>query len=212
MKILALIALLILPVFSLAQTPTREARGDGRQGEKDPRVVDAVLLEAVSNIDAGYRTNDDARLRQGLEQLKLFVSQQPDSNAYKASAKEALTYLTHPMEASEASLFENKPPAPQDELAQEAYKRQKHKVRNGKAVSIPKPPYPLIARLAKVEGIVVVKVIVNEEGNIIAARATAGHPLLQAAAVAGARMAKFTPTTLDGNPVKVTGMVNYNFK
>jgi TonB family protein len=82
---------------------------------------------------------------------------------------------------------------------------------NGKAVSKPAPVYPPIARAAKASGTVVVQVVVDEEGNVISATAISGHPLLQAAAVAAARQAKFTPTKLSGSPVKVTGTLTYNF-
>jgi len=38
-----------------------------------------------------------------------------------------------------------------------------------------------------------------------------GHPLLRAAAVAAARGARFSPTKLSGQPVKVSGVITYNF-
>jgi len=84
-------------------------------------------------------------------------------------------------------------------------------VLNGKAVSLPKPPYPPVARAAKAAGTVVVQVTVDENGNVTAARAVSGHPLLQAAATAAARQAKFNPTKLSGQPVKVTGVITYQF-
>jgi protein TonB len=56
-----------------------------------------------------------------------------------------------------------------------------------------------------------VQVTIDEEGNVISATALSGHPLLQAAAVAAARAARFAPTLLDGQPVKVTGVITYNF-
>ena len=84
-------------------------------------------------------------------------------------------------------------------------------VLNGKAIVLPKPEYPAIARAAHASGTVVVQVLIDEEGNIVAAHAVSGHPLLQAAAVAAAREAKFKPTTLSGQPVKVTGVIQYNF-
>lgn len=84
-------------------------------------------------------------------------------------------------------------------------------VLNGKAISLPKPVYPPIARAARASGTVVVQVIIGEDGNIIWAQAIAGHPLLQSAAVEAARQAKFSPTTLEGQPVKVIGTINYNF-
>ena len=84
-------------------------------------------------------------------------------------------------------------------------------VLNGKAISLPTPEYPPIARQAKASGTVVVQVTIDENGSVISAHAVSGHPLLQAAAVTAARQAKFSPTLLMGEPVKVTGVIVYNF-
>ena len=84
-------------------------------------------------------------------------------------------------------------------------------VLNGKAISLPKPAYPPIARAAHASGTVVVQVTIDENGNVISAHAVSGHPLLQAVAVGAARQAKFSPTKLSGQPVKVTGVIQYNF-
>jgi len=84
-------------------------------------------------------------------------------------------------------------------------------VLNGKAVHLVQPPYPAIARSAHASGQVVVQVLIDENGNVVAAHATSGHPLLQAAAVNAARSSKFTPTKLSGQPVKVNGVIIYNF-
>ncbi|MGA9994872.1 MAG: TonB family protein [Pyrinomonadaceae bacterium] len=84
-------------------------------------------------------------------------------------------------------------------------------VLNGKAISLPKPAYPPIARAAHASGTVIVQITIDENGSVISARAVSGHPLLQGAAVAAARGAKFSPTTLSGQPVKVTGVITYNF-
>ncbi len=84
-------------------------------------------------------------------------------------------------------------------------------VLNGKAVSLPKPAYPAIARSARASGTVVVQVTIDENGSVISARAQSGHPLLQAAAVAAARQARFSPTKLSGQAVKVSGVITYNF-
>jgi TonB family protein len=84
-------------------------------------------------------------------------------------------------------------------------------VLNGKAISLPRPPYPAIARSARASGTVIVQVTVDEEGRVISARAVSGHPLLQAAAVQAAYGARFSPTQLSGQPVKVTGTLSYHF-
>ena len=82
---------------------------------------------------------------------------------------------------------------------------------NGRAIRLPKPTYPNIARRAGAEGEVEVKVIIDEEGTVIAAASISGHPLLQAASVSAARDALFTPTLLHGKAVKVVGVIKYNF-
>jgi protein TonB len=84
-------------------------------------------------------------------------------------------------------------------------------VLNGKAINLPKPAYPPIARAAHASGTVVVQVLIDENGNVVSAHAVSGHPLLQPAAVGAARQAKFSPTKLSGQPVKVTGVIQYNF-
>ena len=84
-------------------------------------------------------------------------------------------------------------------------------VLNGKAISLPKPAYPPIARAAHASGTVVVQVLIDENGSVVSAHAVSGHPLLQAAAVGAAKQARFSPTKLSGQPVKVTGVIQYNF-
>ena len=82
---------------------------------------------------------------------------------------------------------------------------------NGKAVHLVTPPYPPIARSTHAAGQVSVKVIIDLDGNVAAAQALDGHPLLRAAAVKAARESKFTPTQLEGKPVMVMGVIIYNF-
>ena len=81
----------------------------------------------------------------------------------------------------------------------------------GKATNKPAPPYPPIAKTAGVQGAVVVQVLIDEQGRVVNAKVTSGHPLLQQAALQAAYKWKFTPTVLTGTPVKVTGVVTYNF-
>jgi TonB family protein len=83
---------------------------------------------------------------------------------------------------------------------------------NGKAVSKSAPEYPAIAKQARAEGRVVVRVLVDEHGGISSASAESGHPLLQQAAVNAVREWRFSPTLLSGQPVKVSGLVTVNFR
>jgi protein TonB len=81
----------------------------------------------------------------------------------------------------------------------------------GLAIVLPKPAYPPIARQAHVGGAVSVQVLVDETGNVISAKAVKGHPLLLAAAQQAALGARFSPTKLSNQPVKVSGTITYNF-
>jgi len=84
-------------------------------------------------------------------------------------------------------------------------------VLNGRAISLPPPEYPTIAKRAGAAGAVEVRILVDETGNVIEARAVSGHPLLQAAAVSAARQAQFAPTKKEGQAVQVKGTLVYNF-
>jgi TonB family protein len=81
----------------------------------------------------------------------------------------------------------------------------------GKAISLPKPPYPAVAKAAKVSGPVTVSAVMDEKGRVVWARAINGHPLLQAAAVRAACAARYSPTLVSGHPVKVETRITYNF-
>lgn len=82
---------------------------------------------------------------------------------------------------------------------------------NGKALNLPLPEYPETAKKANVSGAVTVRIVIDEEGNVISARAISGHPLLRQSAVNAAKEAKFSPTRLNGESVKVSGLLVYNF-
>ena len=82
---------------------------------------------------------------------------------------------------------------------------------NGKASRLVQPPYPPAAKAVHASGTVNVQVLIDESGNVVSASATSGNPLLRAAAVQAARSSKFTPTQLSGQPVKVSGIIVYNF-
>lgn len=84
-------------------------------------------------------------------------------------------------------------------------------VLNGRAIKKPQPHYPPEAKAARAQGTVSVQITVDEKGDVVSAVALTGHRLLQPAGVEAARKAKFQPTTLCGTPIKVTGVVTYNF-
>jgi TonB family protein len=62
---------------------------------------------------------------------------------------------------------------------------------NDKAVSLPKPAYPIAARTVHASGEVRVQVAIDAKGNVTSAKAVSGHPFLRATAEQSARAAKF---------------------
>jgi outer membrane biosynthesis protein TonB len=82
---------------------------------------------------------------------------------------------------------------------------------NGKASNLPKPAFTAAAKAVGANGAVSVQVSIDENGNVTSVKAVSGHPLLRAASENAAKNAKFTQTFLSGQPVKVTGVIIYNF-
>jgi TonB family protein len=82
---------------------------------------------------------------------------------------------------------------------------------NGMAKDLPKPDYSAAARSVGAQGKVDVQVTIDESGRVISAHAMSGHVLLRPAAETAARRARFSPTLLSEVPVKVTGVIVYNF-
>jgi TonB family protein len=81
----------------------------------------------------------------------------------------------------------------------------------GLAISLPAPLYPPIAKQMNVQGAVNVQVLVDETGKVISAKAVLGNPVLMHAAQQAALSARFSPTKLGEQAVKVSGVITYNF-
>jgi protein TonB len=102
--------------------------------------------------------------------------------------------------------LEEPPPAPRPIL-----KPISGGVLNGTALSLPQPIYPEPAKRMRTSGVVTVEVILDEAGKVVSATATSGPTILREAAVQAALKARFSPTKLSGQPVKVSGTINYKF-
>lgn len=84
-------------------------------------------------------------------------------------------------------------------------------VLNGKALSLPKPSYSTAARRAGASGNVEIRILIAEDGSVISAGPESGHPLLVDDSIHAACTARFSPTQLQGRPVKVAGVITYKF-
>lgn len=78
---------------------------------------------------------------------------------------------------------------------------------NSRAIATPRLVVPPAAKAAGVTGVVNVRVLIDEGGNVVSAEAISGHPLLRKAAEEAASSTKVRPFALDGQPVIVQGLL-----
>jgi len=81
----------------------------------------------------------------------------------------------------------------------------------GNLVYGPKPPYPAIARTARVQGAVVLRAIISKSGTIENLQVVSGHPMLTQSALEAVRQWKYKPYYLNGEPVEVDTTITVNF-
>jgi tetratricopeptide (TPR) repeat protein len=82
---------------------------------------------------------------------------------------------------------------------------------NGRALKLTKPPYPVEAKRRATSGDVRVRVLIDEAGKVIRACAITGPSVFSRVSEAAAYHSLFSPTTLDGKPVKIIGRIEYHF-
>lgn len=114
-----------------------------------------------------------------------------------------------PAEPGRVVMAEDPPPVP--EIPKPQPRIISKGVITGQATFLPKPAYPPIAKRLGIRGTVSVQVLVDESGRVVSARALAGSPFLVGEAQKAALQARFSPALLSGQPVKVSGVITYNF-
>ena len=74
------------------------------------------------------------------------------------------------------------------------------------------PAYPEMARLSRIQGVVIIEAVIGVSGKVDNMRVLRSHTLLEAAAVAAVRDWEYTPTLLNGNPTPVIMTVTVQFR
>src|SRR6476620_5712279 len=206
LELTTLVAPVPVPQVKPEDKPKEEAKPDKEQPNVDVRkelIADVTRTELVPK-EVSAKASDVPPVRRGVTTI------QGTENVTSANALPAGPGSGNVVAAPAKVQIADEPPPPE---AKPTPPRAPISggVLNGKAISLPKPSYPPIAKAAHASGTVTVQVTIDENGNVISAHAVSGHPLLQAVAVAAAREARFSPTKLSGQPVKVTGVITYNF-
>jgi len=198
-----------VPVPQQAKEPEKQAEAKPQKVEQNVDIrKDLIADVAESRLppkEISAKASDIPPVRRGV--TTMIGSSDSNAAAPMPAGPGAGTVVSAPAKVSIA----DEPPPPDAPKPTPPRAPISGGVLNGKAISLPKPAYPPIAKAAHASGTVVVQVLIDENGNVVSAHAVSGHPLLQGAAVGAARQARFSPTKLSGQPVKVTGVIQYNF-
>lgn len=106
-------------------------------------------------------------------------------------------------------IVETTPPPPA--VVKPSTQRLPSTVLLSKVISLPQPAYPAMAKQIHLQGPVNIQILVDEQGKVISAQIVSGHPILSPSARDAALRARFTPTVLNGQAVKIQGVITYNF-
>jgi TonB family protein len=184
----------------------------------------ASIAKPVSQLSANNSTGGNSEVKSTVVENKMpvesAVKNQKSSPSLPPSNINSATLKTEGASQVLVSRTGLNTPAPEVKLDSEPPPRQPARtilkpvsggVLNGSAISLPAPVYPESAKRLRLSGVVSIEVVIDETGKVISAKAVDGPSPLREVAVQAALRARFSPTKLSGQPVKVTGSINYRF-
>ena len=182
-----------------------EAKSQGIKGT----VSVQILIDKNGDVESAKALSNHPLLRKEAEKAALKTKfSQTFSSGKPVKIGCVLVYFFNPEDSKQP---ENKNEV-QNGVAKEIPRICTGGVANSKAIYFPQPEYPKEAKEKNISGSVSVKVSIDEEGNVTDAEMCSGHPLLRLEAEKAAMKAKFKPTKLSGQAVKISGIIVYNFK
>ena len=84
-------------------------------------------------------------------------------------------------------------------------------VESARLIFQPKPEYPPLAKMARIQGVVRLDAIISKDGTIQDLKVLQGHPLLVKAALDAVQRWRYQPTLLNGEAVEVSTEIDVNF-
>ena len=104
------------------------------------------------------------------------------------------------------------PPPPAPAAAPSGPLRVGGEVKRPRALFSPQPDYPSLAKQARIEGVVQIDAIIDQQGNVVQEHAISGSGILIPAALKAVSQWKYEPTYLNGEPYPVTLTVEVTFR
>ena len=103
-------------------------------------------------------------------------------------------------------------PAPREHVSKPVERIQKGgDVQAAKLVHAPKPEYPALAKVARVQGTVRLEAIIGADGRVQNLHVISGHPMLVRAALDAVSQWRYQPTLLNNEPAEVQTEIMVNF-
>jgi periplasmic protein TonB len=103
------------------------------------------------------------------------------------------------------------PPAPPVAVGLKAPVRVGGEVKPPRLLFGPEPDYPILARQARLSGVVIIEAVIDEHGSVKGMRVVSGHPLLIPSALSAVSKRRYEPTILDGEPTPIDLRVEVSF-
>jgi protein TonB len=176
-----------------------------------PAVAQAQATEADLRLRIARNPNDPGPY---IELAKIYSDQQ----RYADAIRMLQTAITTIQQASVLPRIQppaavaGAPPATLRSLnTQSAPVRVGGDIKEPKKIKHVAPVYPEIAMSAGVQGVVILELIIDPNGDVSDARVLRSIALLDQAALDAVMQWRFTPTLLNGNPVSVVMTVTVNF-
>lgn len=166
---------------------------------------------ANTNLNLNANTRINANLRTPTPTRTATPTATATPNVINANTSNVNTATPSSTRPSASPPSSPPPPPPSPAATPPANRPMNVGVLNGRAVSMPKPAYPPIAKQMRASGQVAVQVSLDEGGNVLSARATTGNTLLRAPAEAAARQSRFNPVIIGDRAVRANGILVYNF-
>ncbi|NNE68060.1 MAG: TonB family protein [Pyrinomonadaceae bacterium] len=172
------------------------ASNDASESQKDPKPVEKLKKEADKRVSGAMPTDRKVRVIRSAEKKPV---DRPKSNEEQPNVKSTdQVNRKRPVESNVASNEASEGPVSIGSLIAYATRRVN-------------PVYPRQAKSMRMQGTVEVEVVVDEMGKVASVENMSGPSLLKRAARDAVRKWKFKPFVRDGQPVKATGFVRFNF-
>lgn len=194
----------------LPAMPNAQATNAAAQPKLSPAATNMAATNAAANTAANTAKQQPAKEPAPRNATLLVASL--DKGGASVPGAPALGAASNPAATGGPAVkSEGDAPAPAAPLRSGPIRPISGGILNGKALSLPTPMYPDAAKRARMAGVVEVEVLIDVSGKVISAKAVRGPGMLQQSAEMAAKQARFTPTLLSGQPMKVVGVITYNF-